>query len=147
MGSLGIDINEHAVRHCRSLGLDAITLSELGGGTGIKGLGVRRFRTIILSHVLEHLPDAAETLRSVMEDSARLGAERIVVIVPGRAGFLQDETHRTFIDAAYLRAHGFLPVTPSGWRQVLASYFPVDSRRIAHAIPWAELQVVFERAE
>jgi 2-polyprenyl-3-methyl-5-hydroxy-6-metoxy-1,4-benzoquinol methylase len=52
----GVDISDHAVEYCKSLGLDAhkLNISEL------PSLG-KKFDAIVLKHVFEHLPDPVGT--------------------------------------------------------------------------------------
>jgi len=58
-----------------------------------------------MCHLMEHLPDVAELMPKLFESAAALGVSRIVITVPGKKGYDRDQTHRTFINPAYIREH------------------------------------------
>ena len=65
-------------------------------------LPVGQFRSLVIAHVLEHLPDPATAIDRLLSASRRLGIRRVVVVVPGAKGFASDKTHKTFIDSIWL---------------------------------------------
>jgi hypothetical protein len=66
------------------------------------------------------------------------------VIVPGRAGYRIDDTHRTFVDRDMLSDPGILKKT--GFRTEQVRYFPGNARVIGDWFPHHELQVLLTRA-
>lgn len=143
--SEGAEISAEAVSYCRSQGLTVRQLELSEEELDISWIPDGRFQTVLLSHVLEHLADPASGLREILRVGAAKGLSRVVVVVPGWAGYLTDPTHRTFVDEAYLRRAGLLECLPDGWRLLTKRSFPVDWMRLGRRIPWIELQVVYAR--
>ncbi len=139
-GSRGLEYNKATVEYCRSNGLpvdfydgfqDGWSLSLLDGNEGL--------RSMVISHVLEHLDEPLDVLRQLLEAARRLKIERILVIVPGRAGFKIDSTHRVFVDAAMLdRAQD------QHWSIRRSFYFPFPFRRAGDVFVYNELHAVFQ---
>lgn len=143
-GSMGLEYNQATVAHCRGNGLDVAwydgfeddwSLSVLDGG--------RRFQSMVISHVLEHLEAPMSILQRLLVASERLSIEQALVIVPGRSGFRIDETHRTFVDLEMLSEPGVVEGT--GFRLAKSSYFPLDLRPVGDWFPHHELQALFVR--
>src|SRR5690606_8515905 len=99
-----------------------------------------RYRSLVLSHVLEHLDDPVPAFRRLLVAARGLGVERALVIVPGRSGFATDATHRTFVDRQMLELTGTWQGT--GFEPQAAHYFPGDARRLGDAFPHHELRVL-----
>lgn len=142
-GSVGYEINEATVRYCRSRGLtvqlydpdrDAYQLSDRQPG---------QFQTLVVAHVLEHLPDAHTVIRQLLATADRLRLRRVLFVVPGEKGYQHDKTHRTFIDPAYFRQHGLEQVGP--YRIVHQRYFPVPAQWFSRFFTHNELVTVYER--
>lgn len=145
-GSIGLEINQESVHLCRRAGLpvehydseaDAYRLTPLRR-TG------RGFRSMVISHVLEHLDDPIARLHALLEAGEALGVERVVVIVPGKAGFRSDPTHKTFVDLALLQSNR--ATTGTGFRLQSSEYFPLDAKWLGDYFVHHELLVVFTRA-
>ena len=103
--SLGLEVNPHLITALRAQGL---TVQESQGTMvdfELRSLLPKRFRSLVIAHVLEHLPDPAAALRVLLASCRRLGIERVAVIVPGEKGFASDPTHRTFIDSTSVTAN------------------------------------------
>lgn len=139
-GSRGVEYNRATVAYCRANGLpvdfydgfaDDWNLSLFDGGEG--------FRSMVVSHVLEHLAEPLDVLRHLLRSAQRLGVGRVLVIVPGRAGFRIDPTHRVFVDAAMLRQ-----AADAQWRIDDAFYFPLGFERAGDAFVYNELHMRFE---
>lgn len=87
---IGVDHNAASVAHCRALGLQAYTTAEFEADPTLQA---RRFDTILLAHVLEHVP-AAETAQLVSHYLPRLKPlGRVLVFTPQERGFASDPTH------------------------------------------------------
>lgn len=141
-GSRGLEYNEATVAYCRDKGLPVDHYDGFKDDWGLSVLedGVV-LRSMVISHVLEHLDDPMEKFRKLLAASSRLGIERVLVIVPGMAGFRFDDTHITFVDHEMLA--GALEGT--GFRIGYSSNFPVDIQWIGDWFAYHELQMVFER--
>ncbi|GLZ52734.1 class I SAM-dependent methyltransferase [Actinomycetospora sp. NBRC 106378] len=94
-GSLGVDHNEHSVAYCRRIGLDAVTVDELGEPSAT-------FDALVAGHLLEHLPEGGQpSLLLEYLPWLRPGA-LVILICPQERGYLSDSTHLTFCDHAKL---------------------------------------------
>ncbi|MCP3139551.1 class I SAM-dependent methyltransferase [Pyxidicoccus xibeiensis] len=145
-GSVGLEINQASVDHCRGQGLDVLFYDASTDDWSLSQLveSGRRFKSIAISHVLEHLDEPVRSLNSLLKAAERLGIERALVIVPGRKGFASDATHRTFVDLQMLSA----PEAVAGTRFELTSrhHFPLDVESLGGVFTHHELRVVFARA-
>ena len=96
---VGVDPNESAVAVCRDNGHTAFTPE----GFAASGSCRQPFDTLLCSHVLEHLDEAAGValLRRYL-GHVRSGG-RVVVITPQERGQRSDSTHVRMVDAAALR--------------------------------------------
>lgn len=144
-GSVGLEINEASVAHCRDKGLE---VSYYDGWADDWQLSVvrdegLRYDTLIMSHVLEHLDDPVDVLHRLLATGGPLGLRQLLIIVPGRAGFRSQETHRTFVDRDMLSD----PVVARGTGFALAStsYFPGDLRAIGAVFTYHELRASYVR--
>ena len=143
-GSAGVEYNRSTVEFCQALGLpvqwydgsaDEWTPSGVFPGS--------EFRSMVLSHVLEHLDDPGDVLVKLLRAGATRGITRVLVIVPGPAGFRIDPTHRTFVDLEMLADRRLFENT--GFKLYSSAYFPLNSRGPGNWFPYHELQVVYQR--
>lgn len=141
-GSQGLEYNLATVEFCRRKGLlveaydgfaDNWQMTMMAPGT--------RFDSMVISHVLEHLEQPEDVLRRLLQAARGRGIRRVLVIVPGRAGFRIDPTHRTFVDAELLARPEILEGTDFHLRR--ARYFPGNLRRIGDWFAHHELQVIY----
>ncbi len=103
-GSLGLEYNQDTVEYCRTGGLNVEWYDGFEDGWTLSCMKQdARFASMVLSHVLEHFDRPAEILRLLLEAASGLGVERVLIIVPGPAGYRSDATHRTYIDKDFLR--------------------------------------------
>lgn len=134
-GSRGLEYNEATVAYCRSIGLpvdhydgfaDDWSLSRLSREDG--------FESMVVSHVLEHLEHPASVFRKLLAAAERLGIRRVLVIVPGMAGFRIDPTHLTFVDEPVLRQS-----LPHGWVREESFHFPFPAAWVGDYFAYNEL--------
>lgn len=143
-GSHGLEYNQATVEFCRRKGLPVDAYDGFADDWGLSVLAPgSRFDSMVISHVLEHLEEPAQVLRRLLLASERLGVCRVLVIVPGRAGFRIDATHRTFVDRGMLTDAAI--VEDTGFSLTRARYFPGNLRRIGDWFPHHELQVLYTR--
>ena len=141
-GSRGLEYNQATVEFCRRKGLPVDAYDGFADDWGLSVLAPgSRFDSMVVSHVLEHLEEPAQVLRRLLLASQRLGVRRVLAIVPGRAGFRIDATHRTFVDRGLLADAGIVQGT--GFSMQRARYFPGNLRRIGDWFPHHELQVLY----
>lgn len=143
-GSIGIETNPFLVEYLIKQGLPVIQASA-GKDFDLSGLQPHQFNTLILSHVLEHFSDADRVLTHLLHDCSALGISRIILVVPGMAGFNSDATHKTFIDWAYLRSHKMLEI--EGYKIVHRSYFPGDISFLGKVFAYHEMMFIYDRLD
>ena len=144
-GSKGLEYNLATVEYCRRAGLEVDFYDGEADHWQLGTLGPEaagRFESMVISHVLEHLEQPREVLNALLGAAARLGMRRVVVIVPGPAGYRTDATHRTFIDLGYLQDPAIVHRTGFSLRS--ARHFPGNVRRLGDWLPHHELQATFE---
>lgn len=103
-GSVGLDINPHAINYCLEQNLDAVLYDAYFDNFNLSPLQGRNvtFESLAMCHLLEHLPNAAELMPKLFRAAKDLGVSRIVITVPGQKGYNRDETHRTFVNPKYI---------------------------------------------
>lgn len=99
--AVGVDHNPAAVAACCRRGHLAHLPAPFHDQVQREG---RQFDTLLLAHVLEHMPRSAgvQLLREYLPYLRPGGL--LLLICPQEAGFASDETHVEFLDAADLRA-------------------------------------------
>ncbi len=143
-GSKGLEYNPATVEWCRRKGMDVEVYDGFADDWRLSVLASgRSFESMIVSHVLEHLDEPAAILKRLMLASERLGVRRFLAIVPGKAGFRIDATHRTFVDVALLSDPDI--VAGTGFVLHEAGYFPGNLRVIGDWFPHHELQALYVR--
>lgn len=112
----GIDISVEAIEHCQHQGLDVRSIENLKGYCLEAS---EKFRLILMSHVLEHIPkdEIIDTLRAVRERLMEEDGGALFLAVPnaqsptGCYWAYEDFTHTTLFTAGsllyVLRAAGF----------------------------------------
>lgn len=141
-GSIGIETNPFLVEYLTKQGLPVIQASA-NTDFDLSGLQAHQFNTLILSHVLEHFSEADRVLTHLLQDCAALGISRVILVVPGIAGFNSDTTHKTFIDWDYLRSHKMLEI--EGYQIVHRSYFPGNIAFLGKVFAYHEMMFIYDR--
>lgn len=144
-GSKGLEYNRATVDHCRSRGLDVDWYDGYADDWRLTPLRGQRYESMVISHVLEHFVGPEAILSQLLRSAGGLGVRRVLAIVPGRAGYRIDDTHRTFVDRAMLADPEI--VADSGFALQCARYFPGDIRKIGDWFPHHELQALFVRRD
>ena len=96
-----------------------------------------------MSHVLEHLDDPVDVLHRLVETAGPLRLRQVLIVVPGKAGFRSQESHRTFVDRGMLSDPAVTRDT--GFVLASTSYFPGDIRRIGDVFLYHELRASYVR--
>lgn len=144
IGSRGVEYNRDTVAYCQRIGLpvdfyDGVADDWSLGGVAQPG----QFQSMVMSHVLEHLDDPATILSKLLQACDDKGIQRVLVIVPGAAGFRTDPTHTVCVDYGLLASEQV--VLPAQWQRSLPIYFPINFQRLGNVLTHHELQVVFHR--
>jgi SAM-dependent methyltransferase len=144
-GSVGLEVNPHLIAAHRSAGLSVRQWQLSHDGFDLPSLESGRYQTLVILHVLEHLPDPTASLDRMLQACSRLGVTRVIAIVPGELGFASDATHRTFINARYIVDHGWQCLAGYELRQ--SRYFPLPWEGGGRLFVYNEMQLVFDRSE
>lgn len=143
-GSVGLDINPVSVNHCRHRGLQAELYDGETDDWSLRLLeGRQDLRSLVISHVLEHLEAPMHKLSRLLSACTGLGISRVLVIVPGQRGFASDKTHRTFIDTAMLSEPSVTQGTGFGLHGI--RHFPINAAAAGSLLTHLELQAIFDR--
>lgn len=143
-GSRGLEYNRATVDYCRARGLEVDWYDGFADHWSLTVLPEGAvFESMVVSHVLEHLDEPAVVLNRLLLAASAHGVQRVLVVVPGRAGFRIDDTHRTFVDRVTLSADTVTQHTP--FRLSRCRYFPGNLRLIGDLFPHHELQALYLR--
>ncbi len=143
-GSLGLDINVFLINELTALGKNVSYYDLIEDNCRFSGIPTNTFKTLVLSHVLEHFDEAAVTMRKLFAAASTLGIARIIIVVPGKLGYASDSTHRTFIDNAYITNNQLERC--SGYQITKRSHFPLPNVFGDHFI-YEELKLIYDQAE
>ncbi|OYV00267.1 MAG: hypothetical protein CFE45_09785 [Burkholderiales bacterium PBB5] len=142
-GSVGLELNPHLVAAHRRAGLDVRQWQANDEGFDLPGLSPGQFKCLVISHVLEHLPDPTAALQRLLRACARLGVQRLIAVVPGAKGYASDATHRTFIDARYVATQAWHQL--GAYRLSASRFFPLPWEGGGELYIYNEMQLVFDR--
>ncbi len=141
-GSVGIDINIHAVEYCYENGMDVRTVDFPNDPYSLDFILDLGLKTIFMNHVLEHFADPVDFLKNLFGAAFRNNVKRIVIVVPGMSGYRSDSTHRTFIDLDYLEKNK--KMFQKGYELVNSCFYPVDIEGLGNVFRYHELHVVYD---
>lgn len=143
-GSMGVEYNMATVEYCHRIGLNVIWYDGFEDNFALTAVPWKGCaKTLFLCHVLEHFDDPAHVLKQLAHATEH-EIERIVVIVPGKAGFRADATHRTFVDFQLLKT---TVSAMKGWSITCKRYFPANHVRVGDYFAHNELQVVIDQTQ
>lgn len=141
-GSLGIEINPYLVKLLNDQGLNVQVALESDIGFNLSKVEQGVYKTLVLSHVLEHFHDAEVVLKKLLKDCSDLGIVKVIIVVPTIAGYRSDSTHKTFIDTNFLKINS---LTAYGkFRLTNLSYFPWNSAIFQNLFTYHEMMLIFE---
>jgi trans-aconitate methyltransferase len=142
-GSVGLEVNPHLIEALRATGLTVHQSQASMQDFELAGLKPGSYRTLVIAHVMEHLPDPVAAMHVLLQSCHRLGIERVIVVVPGAKGFASDRTHKTFITRAFIESK--LPKQTDGFVRSSISYFPGPWEWIGKYFVFHEMKIVFDR--
>jgi SAM-dependent methyltransferase len=142
-GSTGIEINPVLVAKLKERGFDVRAYDAIADDFAFTGFETERYKSLVISHVLEHFADTAQVMRKMWRACARLGIETIIAVVPGKKGYASDATHKTFVTADYLHANGLEQC--EGYALDRIDYFPINAARVGEVFVFHEMKLVYRR--
>jgi hypothetical protein len=141
-GSIGFEINPCCVDLCKGKGLNVHLYEPAKDKYQLQTLSAEDgFKTMIMSHVLEHLEKPIEVLDGLLSSCERLKIEKVILLIPDLKGFKKDSTHKVFISEANL------PRQIGKFRLVFARHFPFNALFLQKNFTNNELRVVYKRTE
>lgn len=143
LGSTGIEINPTLVEALCARGLDVRAYDAMADDFSFTGFDVDRYRTLIVSHVLEHFSDSSTVMRKMWRGCAEIGVDTIIAVVPGKKGFARDATHKTLITESWLRDNDLMQC--EGFSLIKINYFPVNVRAIGDYLWIHEMKLLYSR--
>lgn len=142
-GSTGIEINPVLVETLRKRGFDVRAYDAVADDFAFSGFDEERYKSLVISHVLEHFADASAVMHKMWGACRRLGIDTIVAIVPGRKGYASDPTHKTFITQRWLQDKGLEEC--AGYYLDSLEYFPINTPAIGNFFIFHEMKMVYRR--
>lgn len=142
-GSVGLEVNPHLIASLRATGLEVREARAEISDFELAGFSKDTFRTLVIAHVLEHLDDPAAALRILLAACARLGIERLIVVVPGAKGYESDATHKTFISRDWIERN--IPRKQQGFNRRECAYFPGPWEWVGRYFVFHEMKIIFDR--
>ncbi|MBT3067043.1 bifunctional 2-polyprenyl-6-hydroxyphenol methylase/3-demethylubiquinol 3-O-methyltransferase UbiG [Rhodoferax sp. U11-2br] len=141
-GSEGLEVNPFLISELKKSGLTVHRANANLQDFELLPFRENFFRTLIIAHVLEHLPDPVAALKILFTACMRIGVRRVVIVLPGAKGFKSDHTHKTYINRAYVRKN--IIHHCNGFNQTSLSYFPGPWEFIGEYFVFHEMMVVFD---
>ena len=139
-GSVGIEVNLHLIESLRRAGHRVVAARADMSDFELRDLPPGEFQSLVIAHVLEHLPDPTSAIQVLLAACRRIGICRVLVVVPGAKGFASDRTHKTFIDSTWLLR---LPADIHGFARSPPRYFPGPWRWVGRFFVFHETKIVF----
>ena len=133
-GTVGADVNPHAVDWCRQRGLDVRLMA--GDRLPFEDDG---FDGVVLDNVVEHLREPEALLAEVRRVLVPGG--RLLIGVPGSRGYACDPDHKVFYDEVSLER----VVGAAGFSGKALFHTPLKSRWLASRLPQYCLYGVYDR--
>jgi SAM-dependent methyltransferase len=141
--SIGLEVNQSSIDYCRSIGLNVVNFDPEKDQYQLAFLESGKYKSMLISHVLEHLDNPDRILKSLFAACGRLGVERVFICVPGKLGYAHDSTHRTFIDMKYIHEKGL--TESASFKLTSSGYFPFNFTSAGNYFTHNETFLVYDR--
>jgi SAM-dependent methyltransferase len=142
-GSLGLELNPFLIKNLTSMGMNIQHYDMTLDDYRLSLISPNQYKTLVISHVLEHFQDADIVMRKLFDSASRLGISRILIVVPGKVGYESDKTHRTFINYEYIKNKDLESI--SDYKLIRNSYFPIPFEFFGSFFIYQELQLVYDK--
>jgi SAM-dependent methyltransferase len=144
-GSMGLEINPYLIASLRERGLKVLQARANMEDFELVDFAPNFFKTLIISHVLEHLQNPVEVLSVLLRACKRIGVKRVIIVVPCAKGFDSDSTHKSFIDQAYLEAN--FPIPGDGFKYESFTNFPLPLPWLGRFFVYQELKILLDHTD
>ncbi len=142
-GSMGLELNPYLVDELQAKGLKVHQSSGELIDFELAQFPDGSFKTLVISHVLEHLTDPIAALRSLLGACRRLGVDRVIIVVPGARGYSSDSTHKTFINKPYIDQK--MGPEFEGYKKSNLYFFPGPWEKFGNHFIFNEMIVILDR--
>ncbi|MEY3882552.1 MAG: hypothetical protein RIQ94_3348 [Pseudomonadota bacterium] len=143
--SLGLELNPFLIKELTSLGMNVLRYDMNEDDCQLSCIPQNQFKTLIISHVLEHFVDTATIMQKLFSSANRLDITRIIIVVPAKLGYASDKTHHTFINKVYIATNNLDFI--SGYRLISSSHFPVPHESFGNLFIYQELKLIYDKTE
>lgn len=144
VGSIGLEVNPYLVQELQRVNLNVVLYNpDPDDQFSLHGLPRNYYKTLVMSHVLEHFDHANEALHQLCRSCDYLGIKRLILILPGIKGFKSDKTHKTFVDENYIKENGLFYC--EDYKIIKTNYFPINLEFFGKYYAFHELKMVYER--
>jgi SAM-dependent methyltransferase len=140
--SIGFEVNAYLVDEMKKKGMNISKAKPGIDETFIESIKSGKFSFLVMSHVLEHFDDADQALKTVLKISYKKNIQKIIIVVPGLKGYGSDETHKTFINRAYLEKNNL--IICEGYKVDYMRYFPINCENAGKYFIYNELKIVYK---
>lgn len=144
-GSLGLESNQFLVTELLGKKLNVRCYDIEADDFNLSGCEAGVYKTLVLCHVLEHFGEAAAALIKITQSAKRLGIERLIVVVPGKKGYVSDATHKTMVDRKFITDHDLDRI--NGFSIVKICDYPFWFEAVGDYFVYQELKIVFDAVQ
>lgn len=141
--SIGLEVNPHLVSFLKKEGRQVDQYNYDEDKLNFFKISVNKYKTFILSHVLEHFDNASGVLRKISSSCDRLGIERLIVIVPGEKGYKFDKTHKTFVNFEFLEKSNLQQI--GNYKISNTRYFPINAQSMGKIFTFHEFKFIYDK--
>jgi SAM-dependent methyltransferase len=143
-GSLGLEINQAAVKYCVNKGLNVKLFVPDIDNYALSMVEKGVYTTLISTYVFEHIVDAGVIIKKLIDAADKLEIDRLVFVVPGKKGFWnQIYQHESFVDLDYLSLNKLINV--GNYHLVDCHYFPFPWQFVENFFEYQELAFIYEK--
>lgn len=120
--TVGVDINPYNVKYCQDKGLTAYKIEDLWP------FEESSFDSVLLDNVIEHISEPTPLLMQINKVLKKGG--RLVIGVPGPAGYAYDADHKVF----YTEEKLTLLIESIGYKRINSIHMPLKSKFLENKI-------------
>lgn len=142
VNSIGLEINDVVIDICKKNGLNVTKYDAIADNFNFTGIEIGKYKTFLASHVFEHFSNSHELFKGLFVGCKKIGIENIVIVVPGHKGYIEDETHLTFITKDYIKQY---LGNDKDYELIHMYYYPLNSYIFSKLVRHNELTVVFQK--
>jgi len=141
-GSVGLEVNPSLISYLEGEELNVQKYHPSQDEFNLLQLESGKYKTFVISHVLEHFQDPVLILESLLPALNRLGVTRLIINVPCHKGYLSDATHQTYVDLDYVKKAKVF--SDNKFSLTKAYYFPIDAASFGDFFIYNQLDLIYD---